>query len=97
MLDQHGAAVVGPAATVSEALKAVNENQIDCALLDLKLGDETADPVVVALVQRAIRTVLVTAYDDGHLPPGFENYPRIEKPYKEHQLLRLVVSIFDQT
>jgi CheY-like chemotaxis protein len=69
MLDQRGATVVGPAATVSEALKTITENQIDCALLDLKLGDETADPVAAALKQRAIPTVFVTAYGDGHLPP----------------------------
>jgi DNA-binding LytR/AlgR family response regulator len=91
------ATVIGPALSVSQALQAVNENQIDCALLDIKLGDEIADPVAVALAQRAIPTVLVTACDDGHLPPGFESYPRIEKPYKQHQLLKLIGSIFDQT
>jgi hypothetical protein len=97
LLDQSGATVIGPALSVSQALQAVNENQIDCALLDIKLGDEIADPVAVALAQRAIPTVLVTACDDGHLPPGFESYPRIEKPYKQHQLLKLIGSIFDQT
>jgi CheY-like chemotaxis protein len=79
-LDQRGASVIGPAASVSQALDAINGNQIDCALLDVKLGDETADAVAVALAQRAIPMALVTGYGDGNLPPGFEAYPRLKKP-----------------
>ena len=51
LLDQRGAEVIGPAGSVSQALDAINENHIDCALLDVKLGDETADAVAEALEQ----------------------------------------------
>jgi DNA-binding NtrC family response regulator len=95
-LDQRGAKVIGPAASVSQALEAIDGNQIDCALLDMKLGDEPADAVAVALGQRAIPTVLMTGYGDGNLPPGFETYPRLEKPYAQDELLKLIVSIFDR-
>jgi CheY-like chemotaxis protein len=97
MLDRRGATVIGPAASVSEALDAINANQIDCALLDVKLGDETADLVAAALKQRAIPMVFVTAYGDARLPPGFETHPVIQKPYSEDQLLRLIDSIFDRS
>jgi CheY-like chemotaxis protein len=97
LLDQRGAKVIGPAVSVSEALEAINENHIDCALLDVKLGDETADAVAAALEQRAIPTVFVTGYGDGNLPPGFEASPVVEKPYTEDQLLNLISRIFDQT
>jgi DNA-binding NtrC family response regulator len=96
-LDQRGVEVVGPAASVSQALEAIDGNQIDCALLDMKLGDEMADAVAVALDQRTIPTILVTGYGDGNLPAGFEAYPRLEKPYSEDQLLKLIGRIFDQT
>jgi CheY-like chemotaxis protein len=95
LLGQCGAEVIGPAASVSQALEAINENHIDCALLDLKLGDETADAVAAALEQRAIPTVFVTGYGDGNLPPGLEARPVVEKPYAEEQLLRLIGRIFD--
>jgi CheY-like chemotaxis protein len=97
LLGQRGAEVIGPAGSVSQALEAINENHIDCALLDVKLGDETADAVAVALEQRAIPTVFVTACGDGNLPHGFEARPVVEKPYTEEQLLRLIGRIFDQT
>ena len=97
LLDQCGAKVIGPAVSVSQALGAINENHIDCALLDVKLGDETADAVAVALEQRAIPTVLVTGCGDGNLPPGFEARPVVEKPYTEEQLLKVIGRIFDQT
>jgi DNA-binding NtrC family response regulator len=95
-LDQRGAKVIGPAASVSHALEAIDANQIDCALLDMKLGDETADAVAVALAQRAIPTIFVTGYGNGYLPPGFESYPKLEKPYDQDELLSLIASIFDQ-
>ena len=97
MLDQSGAMVIGPAVSVSQALEAIHENHIDFALLDIKLGDETVDPVAAVLAQRAIPTIFVTAYGDGRLPPGFEAHPMIEKPYAEDQLLNLIGSIFSQT
>jgi DNA-binding NtrC family response regulator len=97
LLDQCGAKVIGPAVSVSQALEAINENHIDCALLDVKLGDETAEVVAAALEQRAIPTVFVTACGDGNLPPGFKTHPVVEKPYAEDQLLNLISRIFDQT
>ena len=97
LLDQCGAKVIGPAVSVSQALEAINENHIDCALLDVKLGDETADAVAVALEQRAIPTVFVTACGDGNLPLGFEAHPVVEKPYIEEQLLELIGRIFEKT
>jgi two-component SAPR family response regulator len=96
MLDRRGATVIGPAASVSEALDAINANQIDCALLNIKLGDETTHAVVATLEQRAIPMVFVTAYSDARLPPGFETHPIIQKPYSEDQLLRLIDSVFDR-
>ena len=96
LLDQHGASVVGPALSVSQALEVISENHIDCALLDVKLGDETADAVAVALEQRAIPTVFVTGCGDGNLPPGFEARPVVEKPYIEEQLLALIGRMFEK-
>jgi len=96
MLNRRGATVIGPAASVSQALDAINTNQIDCALLDLKLGDEIAHVVAAALEQRAIPVVFATAYSNARLPPGFETHPVIQKPYSEDQLLKLIDSIFDR-
>jgi hypothetical protein len=56
----------------------------------VKLGDETADALAVALEQRAIPTVFVTACSDGNLRQGFEAWPVVEKPYTEEQLLKLI-------
>jgi CheY-like chemotaxis protein len=96
LLDQRGAKVIGPAVSVSQALEAINKNHIDCALLDVKLGDETVDAVVAALKQRAIPTVFVTGCGDGNLPPEFKTRPVVENSYTEEQLLKLIGRIFDQ-
>ena len=46
-----GAAVVGPAATVSEALSLLSKENPDVAVLDLNLAGETSTPV--AILERA--------------------------------------------
>ena len=93
-LRAEGATVVGPAATIEDALAEIAQNQVDCALLDVKLGDGNADAVAAALDKRAIPIVFVTAYSDERMPPGFEARPVIRKPYEQRQLLNLVASIF---
>jgi len=39
VLESAGAVVVGPASTVKAALDLLGEEAIDCAVLDVKLGD----------------------------------------------------------
>ena len=50
-----GAAVVGPAATVTEALSLLTKETPDVAVLDLNLAGETSTPVADALALRGPR------------------------------------------
>jgi CheY-like chemotaxis protein len=50
MLTGHGCAIIGPFATVAEALTAAREEAIDVALLDVNIGGDTVYPVADALL-----------------------------------------------
>jgi CheY-like chemotaxis protein len=50
-----GAQVVGPAATVEQAIALIAPQVIDVALLDVCLRDQRSDPVAEALRQRGVR------------------------------------------
>ncbi len=61
-LAQAGAEIMGPFPLVSQALKCVDTSQVDVAVLDYALIDETSDPLQSALERRHIPFVIITGY-----------------------------------
>ena len=57
-----GYAVLGPAATVADALSLLEQWRPDAAVLDVNLGGERITPVAMALKRRDVPFVLTTAY-----------------------------------
>jgi len=96
-LEELGAVVVGPAATVERALALVEaEDRLDGAVLDLNLGGERAYPVADALVARGVPFVFVTGYDDGVVPAAHVQAPRCEKPFDPAVLARTLSGCIDR-
>ena len=88
-----GATVVGPAGTPDEALAFIEDGKVDCALLDIKLGDEDVSAVAATLERLAVPIIFVTAYSDARIPRGLETRPLLRKPYEQRALLNLIASI----
>src|SRR3712207_4631056 len=65
-LECAGAAVIGPAATVSETLRLAMAETLDRALLDFNLADGEVTPVLELL---AAKGVPVVVYTGRGLPP----------------------------
>lgn len=81
-----GALVIGPAATVAEALVLLEHETPDAAVLDLNLAGETSTPVADALALRRIPFVVATGYGADGLPPGHLTVPVLAKPYDPDDL-----------
>ncbi len=81
-----GAAVLGPAATVSEALLLLSKENPDVAVLDLNLAGETSTPVADVLAQRGVPFVVATGYGAEGLPPSHSHVPVLAKPYDPDDL-----------
>ena len=76
-----GAQVVGPAATVEDALDLLRSEQgPDAAVLDVNLLGKAVWPVVDTLLQRDVPVVLSTGYDSDAIPARYAMLPRCEKP-----------------
>ncbi len=86
-----GAHVIGPAATVEQAIALIAAEVIDVALLDVCLRDQRSDPVAEILRQRGVPYVLATGY---HNPQGAElaSAPTLTKPYRLDQLEAALVT-----
>jgi len=80
-LRASGAHVVGPAATVSAALKLVAScERVDGAVLDINLRGEVVYPVADALRRRGVPFVFATGYDGGSVALHAADVVCIEKP-----------------
>lgn len=92
---EAGAVVVGPAATVAEALRLIAASgALDAAVLDINLQGEMVFPVADALTTRGVPFVFATGYDRESIPERFSRRIRCEKPVRPDRVAR---ALFGQT
>lgn len=85
-----GFAVIGPAATVEEALALLDDERPDAVVLDLNLAGETSTPVADLLASRGIPYVIATGYGASGLPPGHQDAMVLAKPYDPAELTSML-------
>ena len=86
-LDEHGCLVVGPFAAVVPAMKAVNADRLDAAVLDINLGKELSFPIADTLAAANVPFVFLTAYNRAVLPLAHRHRLVLPKPFRAEALL----------
>lgn len=87
--------VVGPVASIADALAKIDAEKMDCALLDANLKGTSSAPIADALVAVAVPFIIVTGYGGLQLPTDAMNTaPRLKKPFAEHELEQSLLSVF---
>ncbi len=89
LLEGHGYRVLGPAATMAEALRLLEGGEMpDVALLDVNLRGEMVTPVVGRLRALGVPFVLASAYDGAQLTAaGLAGATNVGKPASDGRLL----------
>jgi CheY-like chemotaxis protein len=94
-LEAENVEVVGPVASVREALGVIVEGTpIDGAILDINLKGEMVYSVADALRERGVRYVFTTGYDAGSIAQRQPDAPCFEKPVIATQL---IAALFDRS
>jgi two-component system, response regulator PdtaR len=94
LLWRLGCKVLGPAASVAEALVLLRHERPDAALLDVRLADGRATPVAEALRAAGVPFVLVTACGPAELPePTLGGARRLDKTCGEAALRAAVAGM----
>ncbi len=92
-----GARVIGPAATLGDALRlveaAASDGGLDAAVLDLKLKGETSLPLADRLAASGVPFVFVTGYGEGCDTGGHGGMPVLHKPFEPDHLVAAVASL----
>lgn len=93
-LEDSGAVVLGPDASIEAALARIeNEQIVDLAVLDVNLHGEFSFPVADALASRKIPFIFVTGYDDAVTVNRYPDVPKCNKPFVIGNLLTTMHSL----
>lgn len=87
ILEDVEAKAFGPAATIEDALKYIDQGGFDGAFLDGNLHGKPVGEVAAALTQRNIPFVFVSGYGRENLPAGFGTARVVGKPFTPRELL----------
>lgn len=91
MLAEMGADDVVTAATVADALAAIEQDLPSVAVLDVNLGDETSAQVARVLADRGVPFVLTTGYGSGgDVVSSYPACPVVQKPVSNETLAAAV-------
>jgi CheY-like chemotaxis protein len=89
-LEQGGLVVIGPLASIPDALLALEHERIDGALLDANLGGQSVGRLADTLLARHVPFAFVSGYGREQLPPKHQNAPLVRKPFTNEDLLAMV-------
>lgn len=97
-LSAVGYDVVGPAPSAAAALKLIETEIVNAALLDVNLGGERVDMVAQALADAAIPFIFSTGYSTkSALPPAFADRRALRKPFQAKDLLKAIEEMLVST
>ncbi|MBZ9794364.1 response regulator [Mesorhizobium sp. ES1-4] len=88
-----GYPVVGPVSSVAAALRLVEADKVDMALLDIQLNGETSLPVARILLDRGTPFAFVTGFGNRDVPAPFRNCKFVSKPASEAAILAAVADL----
>jgi signal transduction histidine kinase/CheY-like chemotaxis protein len=92
-LETAGADVAPPVSAEKQAIKAIEDGDFDCALLDANLHGRPVDEIAAALTRCKIPFVFITGYGRTGLPASFQQAPVLSKPVNDEQLRDAITEI----
>ncbi len=78
--------IVGPAATIEEARRLIEDGLPDAAVLDVNLAGKPVYPLAEWLQANAVPFVFCSGYEQLEDYPAYETWPRVRKPVDIHAL-----------
>lgn len=88
ILEEAGYLVVGPVGTIRKGIEAIENQHIDGAVLDIDIGGVPVDPIIIALQQKRVPFIFVSANPD--LVGPYRDAVFIDKPCTAIQMITAI-------
>ncbi len=85
--------IVAEAASVKQAMHALDVGDFDIAVLDVNLRGETSVLVADRLRERNIPTLVCTGDDASNLPAEYHGMPVAKKPFKIEEVIEMLTKM----
>jgi DNA-binding NtrC family response regulator len=85
--------VIGPARSVAEALRALDGDTVDAAILDRTLLDGQATPIAVLLIERSIPFIFYSGSSADRLKEEFPAIATFQKPTPAEHLVQALAEL----
>lgn len=92
-LEDAGADVEGPVASIDEACALIERLRFDGALVDANLRGQPVDAIAIALSARNVPFAFATGYGKDGLPQGFRDIPILSKPFGPEQVVAAAIRL----
>lgn len=92
-LRSAGATVLGPFASGDDALRAIDDEAPELAVLDINLRGQMSFTVADRLKQLHIPFVFATGYEASSIPAAFRDVPMWKKPFETDALVAALTTI----
>ena len=97
LLEKAGATVVGPFGRACTERDIEQAGAVDGAVVDINLGLGPTYDFARLLADRGTPYMFVTGYDEAAIPEELRTVPRLEKPIREHDLVKVMADLVGQT
>lgn len=95
-LEAEGCVVLGPVATVEDALGIIHREALDAAVVDIDLRGEKSFPVADALIAQGIPFVFATGYSEKDVPSRYDYIKHCGKPVESSEILKALTREVNQ-
>ena len=93
IVNNCGSIPVGPAHTISEALRFVSENEFDAAILDINIDGDMVFSVADRLSILKKPFIFITGYTTDDFPDLYPGVPIVAKPFSRKGLSAAIAEI----
>jgi DNA-binding response OmpR family regulator len=95
-LQEQGARVIGPAVTLDDARRLLDENDCDAVILDLRVGNHNATSFAETLAENGTPFIIQTGYPDSVFSRlEWAGSRRLTKPVNLGELTRAVIELIE--
>ena len=82
-----GAITLGPAVETAEAQLIIDTDAVDCAVVDIDLGNGPSYEIAECLKRRGLPFLFSSGYSEAAVPAPYRDVPVLVKPYSGEALV----------